>query len=217
MKQQLTLFQSPCRDSDRSLPDDASHHHPCREFQSPCRDSDRSLLHMQADYRQRYLVSIPLSGFRSFTLDAPPANCRLVGCFNPLVGIQIVHSERLQSKTSTVLRFNPLVGIQIVHSTWLLILSHFIRCFNPLVGIQIVHSCTHRNVATHPIGFNPLVGIQIVHSQSRMHPLSGRRGFNPLVGIQIVHSSFSTCVQSLCPVSIPLSGFRSFTLPRDKR
>ena len=107
--------------------------------------------------------------------------------FNPLVGIQIVHSGQRSRRSASAPVSIPLSGFR----SFTLRLRAVRRAqqpgFNPLVGIQIVHSLT-------PIRALARIAVSIPLSGFRSFTLDHRRRAVPDV-----------------PVSIPLSGFRSFT------
>ncbi len=134
------------------------------------------------------LVSIPWSGFRSFTPGHGGRRGGEHGVSIPWSGFRSFTLGSHLGGGFSVKGFNPLVGIPVVHA---------------------VHGLPRRHARP---GFNPLVGIPVVHARDRARGRVWGRGFNPLVRIPVVHAVFFSLDGGDWQVSIPWSGFRSFTL-----
>ncbi len=214
-------------------------------FQSPGRDSGRSRRDGVPQARPAARVSIPWSGFRSFTPMARACiSSRAMG-FNPLVGIPVVHAFAGCLRAGRPAVSIPWSGFRsFTRAEYDGKLEEYkfqspgrdsgrsrphsyaafpaaIGRFNPLVGIPVVH-------AARVVDDNPLRRVAVFQSPGRDSGRS-RRIFKVRTGkngpkVSIPWSGFRSftlvplAVGGIAPyVSIPWSGFRSFTLPRSRR
>ncbi len=133
--------------------------------------------------------------------------------FNPLVGIPVVHATSPRAVPMVACRVSiPWSGFRSFTHVLLLATHPQLAGFNPLVGIPVVHATRTRRERDSLRCFNPLVGIPVVHARRTAPPCVGSSAFQSPGRdsgrsrvVPTLHESAPT------PVSIPWSGFRSFT------
>ncbi len=87
----------------------------------------------------------------------------------------------------------------------------------PWSGFRSFTDASHGPAVPRWLRFNPLVGIPVLHGPGRKVPRPGGGCFNPLVGIPVLHGPPTAICSRGSAVSIPWSGFRSFTEHRGSK
>ena len=140
--------------------------------------------------RSRQLVSIPASGFTSFTLCARMRpGCAKDACFNPRIGIHFIHALPSSDHPLAV----RLVSIPASGFT----------SFTPGRCVDVLSRDR----------FNPRIGIHFIHAMRRSPDADDRDRFQSphRDSLHSRHDSACLTVNRRSSVSIPASGFTSFT------
>ena len=165
-------------------------------------------------------VSIPASGFTSFTLGQLRFQIDGPISFNPRIGIHFIHAPAARPSDGRFDVSIPASGFTSFTLAYRRSADNMGKTFQS-PHRDSLHSRLHRarSSVVKISGFNPRIGIHFIHASCNAIDGTRQAGcFNPRIGIHFIHASQQIADMLLfSTVSIPASGFTSFTHRRCER